>query len=206
MPAPSTLYDDCRRAERALVTVGHPAVGPGVLLTGGVIVTTARTALRAAGGGEPSRLVVRVLPADDHRWRGAEAGVLSCDIVGDVAVLGATPWVEADGLDALADLLGERHAVGVQQLEIDETVPLRVPTPSGAWIRLPGLVQNELHIAITAGPIDSDAAEVADTWAGMPVFSVTGMLVGFLARSIGTTVVRRVDYLVGARSTVTIVL
>lgn len=142
---PSTMH----RNERALVTVGHPAVGAGVVVTAGIIITTARVALRAAGGGDPSRLVVRVLAADDHRWRGAEAGVLCCDIAGDVAVLGAAPGVDGDGLDALADLLGERHAVGVQDLEIGDTVSLHVPTPSGAWIRVPGLVENEFETAIT---------------------------------------------------------
>lgn len=185
-----------------MVAVGHPAVGPGVVVTGGIIVTTARAALRAAGGGEPSRLVVRVLAADDHRWRGAEAGVLSCDIVGDVAVLGAAPWVEADGLDALADLLGERHA-DVHDLEIDETVNLHMPTPAGAWLRLPGVVASDRDVAITAASINSDAAMAIRDWAGTPVFSDTGLLVGFLARSgRTTTVVRRVDHLVGARWTV----
>lgn len=200
IPVSSAMYGDWRAAERALVVVGHPAVGTGVVVTGGIIVTTARAALRAAGGADPSRLTVRVLAADDHRWRGAEAGVLSCDIVGDGAVLGAAPWVEHDGLDALADLIGERQAVGVQQLEIDETVTLHVPTPGGAWIRVPGVVASDLDVVVTAASINSDAAIAISNWAGTPVFSETGMLVGFLARSTGTsTVVRRVDHIVGAR-------
>lgn len=46
----------------------------------------------------------------------------------------------------------------MQDLTIGETATLHLPTPSGVWVRLPGMVASELDVAITACPIDSDAA------------------------------------------------
>lgn len=194
---------DWRHAERALVAVGQPTVGVGVVIPNGMLITTARTALKAATGDDPGRLAIRVLASDDHRWRGAQVGILNCDIATDLALLGAAPWVESEALDALTDLLQERHTVAVD-LDVSDAVTLYIPTESGAWARLPGIVASALEISITAVPINEDASiVVAAHWVGLPAFTDAG-LVGFLIHdAAGHIMVRRVDQLVrrGARTT-----
>jgi hypothetical protein len=192
------------KAERSLVALGRPTVGIGVVISNGVLITTARTALKAGTGDDPSQLTIQVMASDDHRWRGARVGILNCDIATDLALLGAAPWVEPEGLDTLTDLLRERHAVGAVDLDVSDAVTLSIPTESGVWARLPGTVTSELDISITAVPINEDASVVvAAHWVGLPAFT-DARLAGFLIHdATGHIMVRRVDQLIrlGARTT-----
>jgi hypothetical protein len=144
---------------------------------------------------DDGKLVVRVQAGDDRRWRGASAGIVAVEH--DVAFLGPAPWVPAEDLDALMRLFEERLPATVAEFEKRDEVTLHLPTPSGTWVRLPGIVANARDIVITAIPINADAASVvAAYWLGLPAFTVAG-LAGFLTHNVtGHMLVRRVDHLV----------
>lgn len=195
---------DWRHAERALVAVGQPTIGVGVVIPNRMLITMARTALKAATGDDPSRLTIPVMASEDHRWRGAQVGILNCDVISDLALLGAAPGIDDDGLDGLDDLLREREMVEVAELVVGDAMTLHIPTVSGVWVRLPGVVTSASDITFAAQPVDEDAANVVAEWAGLPAFSEDGRLDGFVTHNtMKQLVVRRVDQLVhgSARTT-----
>ena len=193
---PAAICDfDWRHAERALVAVGQPGVGIAVVLSNGPMITTATTVLRATTG-EIRNSLIKTAALDDSKWRGAMVGVLSCDIISDLALLGAGSGID-DGFNGLDDLLREREKVEVAELVVGDAMVLHIPTVSGLWARLPGVITSDLDMTITARPVDEDAAGVVADWAGMPAFSNDGRLARFLVRSTSTQmIVRRVDHLV----------
>ena len=191
LPAAIRAFD-WRHAERALVAVGQPAVGVAVAVSPGLLVTTASTVLKA-NTGKTGNLSVKAAALDDFKWRGAQVGVLSCDIATDLALLGSTPGIDDDGLD---DLLRERELLEVAELVLGDAMVLHIPTVSGLWARLPGVVTSDLEITIAARPVDEDAAAAVAEWAGMPAFSDDGRLAGFVIRASTPVLVRRVDHVV----------
>ena len=168
-----TRQNSNRPVDDALVAVGSFA---GVCVTSGLIVIADRAVhAQAVQCGRDNR-VVALRAASDHRDRGAKAAVLG--IKNGVALLGNAPWLDADSREALNRLHQERRAVDVAVVNRGE-VTLQVPTPSGAWWRLPAVACRRRALAIEATPV-SGCEEVVEVIDGAPAFTMQEQLVGFI--------------------------
>jgi hypothetical protein len=177
-PAPVTATTNNRwgAIERTLVAIGNPVDGIGVVLVNGMLVCSADVAQTATTGGDSSRLTVPVAAEGDHRWRGAKAAALG--VRNSIALLGSAPWIDADSREALNRLLQERRAVGVAVVERGE-ITLQVPTPGGAWWRLPAVARRRQALGIMATPVPG-CEEVVEVIDGAPAFTMQEQLVGFI--------------------------
>lgn len=167
---------DWRQAERALVAIGQPTVGIGVVILGGIIIADVRTVPIAGRDSDASRFTVRVTAGDDRRWRGAMAGMLA--IENGTAVLGHS-GLDADAREALDQLLYERLAVDVADLHDAGEIMLSVPMPNGSWLRLPALACGDRILTIHATPL-AGCEVIFDMLDGMPAFTEPGQLAGFV--------------------------
>lgn len=187
-------------AEHALVAVGDPPVGLGIVVRDRVISCAADIVVRAAieieGG-----IVVPVRAEDDRRHRGARGAVLALDHSAALAAIGQAAWLSEDTAYLLDGLLAERLAAPLARLPRCGEVGLNVWTPSGAWQHLYGQIADEPDIVVTAVPTNADTAAVVGCWIGNVVFTDKTEFVGFLGRDRqrrGQLVVQRADALIDA--------
>jgi len=189
---------DIAAADRSLVRTARDDAPVLVAVHGGMLVGYAPIVREAVIAVTDGKLAIRVQAADDRKWRAAVVAVLAEEH--DIARLGPATWLTPESVDALARLFAERAPACVAEFAEGAEVTLHTPTPSGTWVRLPGVVSNPHDIVVTATPINRDAADVvAAHWVGLPAFTDAG-LAGFLINDeTGHMMVRRVDHLSRAR-------
>ena len=119
-----------------------------------------------------------------------------------VAVLGHAHWLDADARDALGRLLAERLTVDVAAIDDLSEITVRMPTPSGAWWRLPAVVHGRRALLVRATPLPGGEG-LLDLIDAAPAFDELDRLVGFVrvlgAPSAGCqiAVVARADAVLG---------
>ena len=173
-PVPAVIREfDWRTAERALVSIGQPTVGFGVVISNGLVIMAVRTGVGATGGG---RHTVRVTAADDYRWRGAMASVVA--IKNGITVLGGA-GLDADAGGALDQLLQERAGVDVVGVHDTGEIMLSVPTPSGGWLRVPATPHDDQLLVVQAASL-AGCEIIFELLSGVPAFTEPGQLAGFV--------------------------
>lgn len=162
-----------RTVDDALVTVRS---FQGVCLASRLIAVADRAVCAHAVALNRETQVVALRAASDCRDRGAKAAVLATR--NGIALLGDAPWLDADAREALRRVLEERLAVSVDVMGRSE-ITVRVPTPGGAWWRLPARVRSRRALAIEVTPVP-EGEEILDLINGAPAFTEYDQLAGFV--------------------------